>query len=199
MGKYNVIYADPPWSYNDKTGRNYEHGAAEKYDIMSNEDIANMPLSDITEKDAVCFLWVTVPLLVEGLDTLKSWGFKYKTKITWRKIMSLGMGYWFRGQCEDLLVGVKGKVKPFRQQVPNFHQSEYDIINDHVFQSKAGRHSQKPHHFRELISTAVKVSFDPPKMLELFARSRTGLFPDDEYKGWDVYGNEVNNSIKITI
>lgn len=196
-GLYNVIYADPPWSYDQKkTGRDYKHGAEQKYDLMTNEDIANMPIADITEKNCICFMWATVPLLPEGLETLKAWGFKYKTMLTWRKIMSMGMGYWFRGQCEHLLLGVKGNVKAFMQQKANFYESdEFDL--DECYQSKAGKHSQKPHHFRELISEAVKVSFTEPKKLELFARSRDGLFPDYEYEGWDVYGNQVNNSVEI--
>lgn len=195
--RYNVIYADPPWSYDvKKTGRDFKHGAAFKYELMTNQNILDLPINDITEKDCICFLWVTVPLLPEGLKTLESWGFKYKTMITWRKIMSMGMGYWFRGQCEHLLLGVKGNVKAFRQQKANFFESEYFEL-DECKQSKAGSHSEKPHHFRELINTAVKVSFPDPKKLELFARSREGFFPDYEYEGWDVYGNQVNNSIEL--
>lgn len=107
-----------------------------------------------------------------------------------------GMGFWFRGQCEHLLLGVKGKVKPFRQQKGNFYESE-EFEMDECYQCKAGKHSQKPHYFRELISEAVKISFNEPNKLELFARSREGFFPDYEYEGWDVFGNEVNNSISI--
>lgn len=119
-------------------------GAAAKYDVMTNEDIAALPIGQITEKNAVCFLWVTVPLLPEGMAVLSAWGFKYKTMLTWRKVMSLGMGFWFRGQCEHLLLGVKGTPKAFRCQEINFHQS------------KAGAHSSKPEHFRELISRATE-------------------------------------------
>ncbi len=200
MKKYNVIYADPPWTYdNKKTGRDMLHGAEEKYDLMTNEDIMAMPVRDIMQKNAVCFIWVTVPLLPEGLATLKAWGFEYKTMITWRKIMSLGLGYWFRGQCEHLILGTKGNVKAFRSQAPNFFQSEYEIAEDQCIQSKAGKHSQKPGYFRDLIARAVQVSFvdPPPVKLELFARSREGMFSDIEYEGWDVYGNQVNNSIKL--
>lgn len=110
---------------------------------------------------------------------------KYSTMITWRKVMSMGMGYWFRGQCEHLILGVRGKVKPFRHQVANFHQS------------KAGKHSQKPEYFRLLISKAVLASFEAPHKLELFARRRDGMFPMDEYEGWDVFGNEVDRSIVL--
>lgn len=139
-------------------------------------------------------MWVTVPLLPEGLKALESWGFTYKTMVTWRKVMSLGMGFWFRGQCEHLLLGTKGNVKAFRQQKVNFYQSEVFEL-DECHQSKAGKHSQKPHYFRELINNAVKVSFPDPQKLELFARTRDGMFGDMEYEGWDVYGNQVTNSI----
>lgn len=184
MKLYNTIYADPPWSYdNKKTGGSMISGAEEKYSLMTNEDIMNMPVRDIIEKNAVCFMWATVPLMPEAFATLEAWGFQYKTMLTWRKIMSLGMGFWFRGQTEHILLGVRGKVKPFRMQVANFHQN------------KVGKHSQKPHYFRELISKAVENSFPEPKKLELFARTREGMFGDYEYDGWDVYGNQVNGSI----
>jgi len=63
---------------------------------------------------------------------MKTWGFKYKTAIFWRKIMSLGMGFWFRGQVEMLLLGIKGKVKAFRCQKVNF------------LQTRVKAHSEKP-------------------------------------------------------
>lgn len=66
-----------------------------------------------------------------------------------------------------------------------------------MHQQKVGKHSQKPAYFRDLISKAVQVSFPEPRKLELFARSREGMFSDMEYEGWDVYGNEVNNSIEL--
>lgn len=198
MRKYNVIYADPPWTYdNKKTGGSMESGAEAHYITMTNADIAAMPIKSLCEKDAICFMWATVPLMPEALFTLSSWGFEYKTMLTWRKIMSQGLGYWFRGQCEHLLVGTKGSPKAFRQQVCNYYESTYDLLNDHVHQQKVGKHSQKPQYFRDLISKAVQVSFDNPKKLELFARSREGMFSDYEYEGWDVYGNQVNNSIEL--
>lgn len=196
MKKYNVIYIDPPWSYRDKTGRGFIHGAEENYQVMTNADIIALPIKEITQKHCVCFLWATVPLMPEAMDTLKAWGFQYKTMITWRKIMSMGMGYWFRGQCEHLLLGVKGNVKAFRQQQANFYESQVFEV-DECYQSKAGKHSQKPHYFREMINKAVQVSFPEPVKLEMFARTREGLFPHDEYKGWDVYGNQIEGSIDL--
>ena len=174
-----------------------ESGAEDKYVTMSLDDLCNLPIKSICEKDCILFLWAVVPMMPEAFKVLEAWGFTYKTMLTWRKVMSQGLGYWFRGQCEHLLVATKGSPKAFRQQVCNYYQSEYDLTDDHVYQHKVGKHSQKPDYFRQLISKAVQVSFEEPKKLEMFARSRPGFFPDHEYEGWDVYGNEVNNSITL--
>lgn len=198
MKKYNVIYADCPWSYdNKKTGGQLNSGADDKYVTMSLDDVCKMPIAKISDKNCILFLWAVVPMMPEAFQVLESWGFKYKTMLTWRKIMSQGMGYWFRGQCEHLLVATKGSPKAFRQQICNYYECNFELTDDQVHQQKVGKHSQKPHYFRKLISKAVEVSFDEPKKLELFARTREGLFGDIEYEGWDVYGNEVNNSITL--
>jgi N6-adenosine-specific RNA methylase IME4 len=184
--KYNLIYADPPWPYRHrKVGRWGGSGASDKYSMLTLEEIEALPVKALCCRNAVLFLWVTVPLMPEGLSVLSAWGFRYKTMLTWRKIMSQGMGFWFRGQCEHLLLGVRGRVKPFRIQRANFYQC------------RAARHSQKPDYFRQLVAEAAKASFSEPAMLELFARSRKDLFPDYEYEGWDVFGDQVNRSIEL--
>lgn len=170
---FQVIYADPPWSYkNKKTGGSMISGAEAKYPTMSVDEICSLQIP--ADKNAVLFLWATVPLMPEAFQVMQAWGFKYKTMITWRKIMSLGMGFWWRGQCEHLLFGVKGNVKAFRMQEPNF------------IQAKAEKHSQKPHAFRELIERATP---HLPDKLEMFARNK--------FEGWHCWGNEVNSSIEI--
>ena len=80
--KYKVIYADPPWSYNDKRGGGGDKsygGATTHYPTMDIKDIKSLPISDIADDDCLLFMWVTFPLLQEGLDTIAAWGFKYKT------------------------------------------------------------------------------------------------------------------------
>jgi N6-adenosine-specific RNA methylase IME4 len=37
--------------------------------------------------------------------------------------------------------------------------------------------------------------FPTQNKVELFARQRGGFWSMDEYAGWDVWGNEVENSI----
>lgn len=172
--KYQVIYADPPWSYkNKRTGGTMKSGADAHYPTMTISEIQSLKIP--AAKNSVVFLWATVPLLPEAFSVLDAWGFKYKTMITWRKIMSLGMGFWWRGQCEHLLFGVKGNVKAFRMQEPNF------------IQEKVCKHSEKPEVFRAMIERATP---HLPDKLEMFARGTPA-------SGWDVFGNEVENSIEL--
>ncbi len=184
MKKYNVIYADPPWEYDSKrVGRNNKHSASSKYSVTDIVELCDMPISSITEDEALCFMWVTVPMMAEGLSLLSSWGFTYKTMITWEKTGGLGMGHWLRVQTEHLLIGVKGKVKPFHHQEKN------------IYRHATSHHSAKPHFFRQKVEELSNKSFEQTNKLELFARTREGMFGDYEYEGWDVFGNEVNNSI----
>ena len=150
-----------------------DSGSESKYPTMTLDEICNLDVKSISSKDSCLFLWGTVPLLPEAFEVMKSWGFKYKTMITWRKIMSLGMGYWLRGQCEHLLLGIRGSVEPFRLQEPNF------------IQCNVLKHSRKPEEVRNRI---VKLFGDIPR-IELFAREKT--------PGWDVWGNEVESDIEL--
>lgn len=176
--KYSIIYADPPWQYrNKKTGGSMVSGADAKYPTMSVSEICAMPVKcDIALPESVLFLWATTPLKWEAFQVMQSWGYTYKTTVYWRKIMSLGMGFWFRGQVEELLVGVRGKVKAFRLQESNF------------IQTKALTHSEKPKEFRELIERAT-AKMPIQNRLEMFARSNPC--------GWDVFGNQVEGSISL--
>jgi site-specific DNA-methyltransferase (adenine-specific) len=144
-------------------------GSSAKYPVLGLDVLSLFPVKDIASKDSVLFLWATVPLLPDVLSLLGNWGFEYKTAIFWRKIMSLGLGFWFRGQVELCLLGVRGHVKPFRLQCANF------------IQSKALRHSEKPEEMRHLIELTGLV----PR-IELFARQ--------EVDGWDCWGDEVEGN-----
>lgn len=150
-------------------------GSAQKYDTLPLSEVLSLPVASVTDRDSVLFLWATTPMLPEALSVMSAWGFTYKTSLYWRKIMSLGMGFWYRGQVEQLILGVRGKVKAFRIQRPNF------------IQTKARDHSQKPDEIRELVDLCGL----SPK-LELFATSRT--------EGWDCIGNAINGEdIRVSL
>jgi len=162
--KYKVVYADPPWSYNHK----YELG----YSTMTLEQIMSLPIQNIMSNNSVLFLWVTCPMQEEAMEVMKAWGYTYKTKIYWRKMGRLGMGFWFRGVIEELWLGVKGEVKAFGLQIPNY------------FKDVARVHSQKPDYAR----TIIEMTRLEPR-IELFARQKI--------EGWDAWGNEVDSDIEL--
>ena len=166
--KYKLVYADPPWQYNNATGKGNTSGASAKYVTMPIEDICAYPLPKIATKSAL-FLWCTTPLLPYGFKVMETWNFAYKTAIYWRKIMSQGMGNYFRGQVEVLLVGTHGRLTPFHCQRANF------------LQTKVGKHSQKP---REIYGLLESLDLNPK--IELFARERR--------EGWDTLGLELPTS-----
>ncbi len=170
--KYQIIYADPPWRYNfSKSGsRRIEN----QYPTMSLQKIKELVYEIPFDSNSVLYLWATAPKLLEALSVMKAWGFTYKTQAVWDKEI-IGMGYWFRGQHEILLVGTKGKFSP-----P--HQS---LRVSSVYKERRGRHSKKPDEIRKLISKW----YPNEDKVELFAREKT--------KGWDVWGNEVESDIEI--
>lgn len=91
--KYGIIYADPPWSYNDKGCS----GACEKhYRTMKLSDICALPVADIAADDCTLFLWATYPMLPEALKVIEAWGFRYKgIAFQWVKQNRSGSGYFF--------------------------------------------------------------------------------------------------------
>jgi len=174
--KYQIILADPPWRYDfskDNADKIENH-----YTTMLVEDICKItpPSSD----NSVLYLWATAPKLLEALRVMKYWGFIYKTHAIWDKGW-VGMGYWFRGQHELLLVGVKGKFSP-----PKDIQRISSIIK-----SKKSGHSEKPDYIRQKISEW----YPNETKLEMFARqNKSNLFQENN---WDVWGNEVESDIKL--
>lgn len=171
MKKYQVIYADPPWRYANGTA-SPDDRVESRYQTMELEDICSLEVP--SEDDAVLFLWATAPLLPEALKVLESWGFTYKSCAVWDKVLE-GLGYWFRGQHELLLVGTKGQVSP----------PEQGLRISSLIRVKRGEHSSKPDQVRD----AIVRMFPDKTRIELFAREWTSFWPIPE--GWDVWGDQA--------
>ena len=191
MKRYNIIYADPPWRYNDKL-QHYGGGAESHYSTMSQHDLCSLEIDTITGKDCALFMWATWPQLVVAVSVIEAWGFVYKTcAFVWIKTNKrlpvgqtsflpqdmfddfMGLGRWTRGNTEFCLFATTGK--PQRQS---------NAVRQIVY-SPVGRHSSKPNEVRSRI---VDLCGDLPR-IELFAREPTD--------GWDVWGNEVDSDITI--
>lgn len=172
--KYNIIYADPPWKYNEQKTK-ASRTVNLQYDTMKTESMYNFPIKQISNNNSVCFMWATYPKLKEALELLEKWGFNYKTvAFTWVKKnkkndnIFMGMGYYTRSNAEICLLGIKGK--PLKRISHNVRQ---------ILLSKIEEHSKKPDEVRERI---VELFGDLPR-IELFARQQV--------EGWDCWGNEV--------
>ena len=82
--KYNIIYADPPWTYRDKRDKHPRlcGGASAHYKTMSLHDIKALPVSDLAADNCMLFMWATFPNMPEAISVISAWGFKYKTLVS---------------------------------------------------------------------------------------------------------------------
>ena len=181
--KYKTIYADPPWQFQNRTGKVApEHKRLSRYSTMQLEEIKAMPVSKVADEKCHLYLWVPNALLPEGLEVMQAWGFEYKTNIIWEKVRKDGMpdgrgvGFYFRNVTEILLFGIRGDknrtLDPGRSQV-------------NLIRSIKREHSRKPDEFVNLIERCSSAPF-----LEIFARG--------DRAGWDMWGDQAVDSYEPT-
>ncbi|AGG58095.1 DNA methyltransferase [Vibrio phage douglas 12A4] len=183
MGKYKVIYVDPPWQYKD-AAKDGSRGAGFKYPLMNMRDLMRMPVEQLADDEfCVMFMWWVSPMPLEAIKLVEAWGFRLSTMkgFTWGKTykhktekFALGMGHVTRSNSEDCLIAIRGKLP-----------ERLDASVCQMVVAPRLEHSAKPPIFRELIE---KIYGDVPK-IELFAR---GVIP-----GWDTWGNECPCSVDM--
>jgi len=183
--KYQIVYADPAWDF--KGGGIYQDNGrkdrsiSSQYKLTKTNDMAKLPIKDITDTDAFLFMWCTDSHLKQGIELMEAWGFRYSTiAFIWVKQYASGslcsnVGRWTMKNCEIVLLGLKGTPLKYKKA---------KNIKQLVMAERTG-HSVKPDEVRNRIS---QLCGDLPR-IELFARIKTD--------GWDVFGNEVNNSIDL--
>jgi len=181
--KYSTIYADPPWRFQNRTGKVApEHKRLARYETMELEDIKALPVSSVAAGKSHLYLWVPNALLPDGLEVMKAWGYEYKGNIIWEKVRKdgepdgRGVGFYFRNVTEILLFGVRGKdnrtLDPARSQV-------------NLIRTQKREHSRKPD---EIIPIIEKCS--PGPYLELFARGVR--------RGWTMWGDQADEAYEPT-
>lgn len=176
--KFNTIYADPPWQFQNRTGKVApEHKRLNRYQTMTLEDIKQLPVGEIAGDKAHLYLWVPNALLPDGLAVMDAWGFEYKGNIIWEKVRKdgqpdgRGVGFYFRNVTEMLLFGIRKRSMPNRTLAPA--RSQVNLIR-----TQKREHSRKPD---EIIPIIEACSSSP--RIELFAR---GIRP-----GWTVWGDQA--------
>ena len=176
--KFATVLADPPWQFQNRTGKVApEHKRLARYGTMTLDDILALPVHEITDEPAHLYLWVPNALLPEGLRVMQAWGFKYKSNVVWHKVRKdggpdgRGVGFYFRNTTELVLFGVRGKnartLAPGRSQV-------------NIMRTMKREHSRKPDEMYDIVESCSSGPF-----LELFAR---GTRP-----GWTGWGNQADN------
>jgi N6-adenosine-specific RNA methylase IME4 len=164
---YSVLYADPPWEYQNS---GIQTAAAKQYDTMPTEEICTL-LDRLPElkfaADAVLLLWVTNPLLKDGMRVLDAWGFRYVTNRVWIKTRGIG-GFHVNGRHELLLVGTRGQFRP-------------DALLDSVITGDNDEHSKKPELYDD-----IEQAYPRQRYAELFGRNRP------EREGWSFWGDQVH-------
>ena len=174
--KFATIYADPPWRFQNRTGKVApEHKRLNRYPTMELEDIMALPVSQIAAEKSHLYL-------PDGLAVMKAWGFEYKGNIIWEKVRKdggpdgRGVGFYFRNVTEILLFGVRGAgnrtLPPARSQV-------------NLIRAQKREHSRKPDEFIPLIERC-----SPGPFLELFARG--------DREGWAMWGNQATAEYEPT-
>lgn len=179
--KYNIIYADPPWDFNNKkTGGSMSSGASQQYLTTGIDALKKIDVPSVCAEDCVLIMWYVGAMPQEAIDLVHAWGFKIKNmngfvwnKLTLKSKPFFGMGFWTRAGSESAIIATKGKAKPASHSVRAV--GSYPI----------SKHSKKPDEFRD---KCVELCGDLPR-LEMFARQAS--------EGWDVFGNEVENSIEL--
>lgn len=176
--KYNTIYADPPWQFQNRTGKVApEHKRLTRYGTMTIQEIKQLPVADIAGDKAHLYLWVPNALLPDGLDVMDAWGFEYKSNIIWEKVRKdggpdgRGVGFYFRNVTEMILFGIKKKSAPNRTLDPA--RSQVNIIR-----TMKREHSRKP----DEIIPIIEACSQAPR-IELFARGVRD--------GWKMWGNQA--------
>ncbi len=118
-------------------------------------------------------------MLPEALDTLRAWGFAFKSAGAWAKQSStgaawhFGTGYRYRSAVEFWLLGTIGRPRQKSRSVRN------------LIVAPVREHSRKPERMR----ADIEAMFHGP-YLELFAREAA--------PGWLNWGNEVDKFIAAT-
>ena len=174
---YEIIYADPPWSYYGSEIK--DAAAAKHYPLMSQDDLARLPVRALLAPRAVLFLWATGPRLHYAVDLIARWGLHYR-----------GVAYvWVKTNRRGEIIRGQGVMPTFTKPTSEFVLAAttmptgrpfplLDLAQGQVVLHARAEHSRKPAIFRTLIEELC----GPRERLELFARE-----PAD---GWDSWGAE---------
>lgn len=210
----NIIYADPPWSYQQNVGNGVlkRKNGSFIYPSMSIRELKELgtEVERITKDDAALFMWATMPLIAEALDLIKAWGFKYKTCfVNWVKTTkdgkkpAFGVGYYTRSNAELCLVAVKGKIASYKRLLPDEAERGASKMSSIVHEDSPNENlnflalledsptpvvmTPRREHSRkpEIVREMITTLLGDLPRVEFFARETA--------PGWTSMGNDINH------
>lgn len=183
--KFGTIIADPPWEYATTSNHGKLTGYSDKeYKPLTTESLCEVPVRELATDESVLLLWTTFPHIPAALKVIDAWGFQYVTGLGWTKIvktadkLTYGVGYWFRGSMELVLVGKRKKA--YRT---NARGGILDFVDEGTIMSPPFGHSIKPDTLHEIVEQTIL----PSPYLEMFGRRSR--------EDWIVIGNEAPDTL----
>lgn len=165
--RFDLLLIDPPWDYQND-GETTTANPKRHYPTLTQAELTSLPVKELSERDALVFLWATSYHLEDALALLQTWGFAYNTSFVWVKPHHVVGGGIFKMSHEFLIVGKRGRGlgKPAK------------LFSSWLEQPRAKVHSTKPLAFQSMLQTM----FPNATKVELFARAQRG--------GWTAWGNQ---------
>ena len=173
LWRYRFIMADPPWSFTTYSAKGQRKSAQRHYQCMTLSEIKALPVAHLAAPDCLLWLWATNPMLDAAMDTLRAWGFAFKTAGHWVKRnpetgkLAFGTGYLLRAAGEPFLIGAIGRPRTASRAVRS------------VIEGPRREHSRKP----EEAYAAAESLMDGPR-IELFSRAPR--------PGWETWGDQAS-------
>ncbi|MDR3715776.1 MAG: hypothetical protein P4L51_23430 [Puia sp.] len=158
--KYNTIYVDTP-------NKDLDEYLTE---------LLEEPIFTMVDTNAILAMWSPLPKLRERMRIMELWGFKYATLLNWRKSSDLDNGYWYRGNCEPLLIGSRGIT------------DVSSLTKHNLIACSEENRNYKPLMIRHMISMAAKNSFAIPVKLDLWSAYWQAEYNDYHPGSWLTLG-----------
>lgn len=189
--KFQVILADPPWSFETFSKKGIEKSAERHYDTMTFDELCSLPVPEVTAERAALFMYTTWPVLIDHkklfYEVVDAWGFR-PSGLAWEWIkfnkatgkFAFGGGYGTRKNVEPCVLCIKKKGKSGIAKPKLKSRS----VRDMIFAQRR-EHSRKPDEHYAIIEQM----FDGP-YLELFGRTPV--------EGWSRWGNDTERFPLLT-
>lgn len=168
---------------------------------LSITELGKLPIGDLI--GGYIFMWTVAPFLIgsgvkklpglypsAALYLLKEWGFEPCSMITWGKYNLErykkegeggygGVGFWFLGNAEFVIVGKKPGMPSIRTGKSSFIIESLESIEPSLIIEPKQKHSSKPKNIHELVESRF-----PGPYVEIFGR--------EQRVGWTVLGDDKN-------